>query len=505
MPPSQQQLERIVAYLDGELSAEESAQVEQQLATDADFRQALQGAERAWTALDELPMVQVDKELAHTTMEMVVVAARNDIEAKTIALPVQRRKHKTKTVLLATMVMLLGALVFRVLWNNPNRRLLADLPVIQNVDIYSQFQSIEFLQHLDRLLGKRNEKLSTSDAEQLQAKAVVFQQVAADDGREARLGLLSDDEKIVLRAKLNRFSDLSPQQKAEMRQLHEQLLADDDRQQLLQTMFRYQQWLSELSQSQQYEYRELKASKRAVRVVREMERAASKQQFELSQKQLQRLLRIIRPYIQKTTQQNQGIFEQELAKMPKRDQRQFRARAKPEQMMWAFQFAMRHSGNHTEMMQAFNDVVVGALPDEMQEPYQLLPFWEKADLMRSWLWQARSQVAKGRRSGTKLRAGDISEQEFADFFVEELDPAEKERLLALPRDQMQQQLRQMILGRSPRRRGPMPSEWNPRRPPPHGPPGDRRRGRPPRGPGPGGRPPHHRPPHGPPPGPPPSD
>ncbi len=498
MPPSQQQLERIVAYLDGELSAEESAQVEQQLATDADFRQALQGAERAWTALDELPMVQADKELAHTTMEMVVDAARNDIEAKTIALPVQRRKHKTKTALLATMAMLLGALVFRVLWNNPNRRLLADLPVIQNVDIYSQFQSVEFLQHLDRLLSNGHE-ISANEAQRFQAKAVVFRQVAADGGREAWLGLLSDDEKIVLRAKLNRFRDISPQQKSEMRQLHEQLLADDDREQLLQTMFRYQQWLSELSQSQQYEYRKLKASKRAVRVAREMERAASKQQFELSQKQLQRLLRIIRPYIQKTAQQNQGIFEQELAKMPQRDQRQFRARAKPEQMMWAFQFAMRHSENHVEMMQAFNDVVVDALPDEMQEPYQLLPFWEKADLMRSWLWQARSQAAKGRRSGTKLRAGDISEQEFADFFVEELDPSEKERLLALPRDKMQQQLRQMILGRNPRRRGPMPSEWNPRRPPPLGPPGDRRRGRPPRGPGPGGRPPHHRPPPGPPP------
>ena len=58
MPPSSddhlQHLEEIVAYLDGELSAEESARVEQRLASDESYRQQLQSIERAWLALDQL-------------------------------------------------------------------------------------------------------------------------------------------------------------------------------------------------------------------------------------------------------------------------------------------------------------------------------------------------------------------------------------------------------------------------------------------------------------------
>ena len=465
-----QQLERIVAYLDGELSAEESAQVEQQLASDENFRQELQGAERAWSALDELPMAQVGESFAQTTMEMVVSVARNDVQARTIALPVQRRNRKAKTALLATMAVLFGALVFRILANNPNRRLVADLPVIHNVDIYSQFQSVEFLEHLNRLLGKGH-KLSAGEAEQLRAKAALFEQVSADDSREDWLELLPDDEKIVLRAKFNRFRDLSTQKQTAMRQLHQQMFTADDREQLLTTMFRYQQWLTGLSQSQQYEYRKLSASDRAIRVAPEIEQAANQQQFELTQKQLQRFLRRVRPHIQKVVKQNEKVFQQQLAKMPKRDQKHFRSKAKPEQMMWAFQYAMRHSlepAAEQEKLNSFNEVIVEALPKEMQEPYRQLTFWEKATLMRSWIWQARSQAVDGRRPGAKGHAREISEQEFADFFVEELKPEEKERLLALPRDKMQQQLERMMLGKMRKgdRRGP-PGWDSPHPPPPH--------------------------------------
>ena len=124
MKTDPQQLERIVAYLDGELSAEESAQVEQQLASDEQFRQVLHSAERTWRALDDLPMAHVGDEFAKTTMEMVVDAARQDVEAKTMALPIQQRKKKTTTAVMVAMAFLLSALAFRVLASAPNRRLI---------------------------------------------------------------------------------------------------------------------------------------------------------------------------------------------------------------------------------------------------------------------------------------------------------------------------------------------------------------------------------------------
>ena len=63
-----QQLEEIVAYLDGELSSEESARVERRLASDEAYRQQLQGIDRAWHALDDLPMATVDDRFSRTTL-----------------------------------------------------------------------------------------------------------------------------------------------------------------------------------------------------------------------------------------------------------------------------------------------------------------------------------------------------------------------------------------------------------------------------------------------------
>ena len=307
-----QQLERIVAYLDGELSAEESAQVEQQLATDEDFRQELQGAERAWTALDELPMAQVGESFAQTTMEMVVTAARNDIQtrddrpASAAAQPQSEGRlagddgGAVRGVGLSHFLEQPQPPAACRSAGHPQRRHLFAIPkcrVSYSNSIACWAKATSF----------RKPKSS-----RLRPRRPFFEQVSAEDGREDWLEMLPDDKKIVLRAKLNRFRDLSSQRQTEMRQLHQKLLASGERDQLLTTMYRYQQWLSELSQSQQYEYRELDASKRAVRVAREMEQAANDQQFELTQKQLQRLLRRIRPHIQKVVQRIRKLSSKSL-------------------------------------------------------------------------------------------------------------------------------------------------------------------------------------------------
>ena len=298
MNPSQQQLERIVAYLDGELSAEESAQVEQQLAADNDFRRELQGAERAWQALDELPMTHVGDDFSRTTMEMVVDAARQDVEARTIAMPVQRRKRRAATALLATMAVLLGALMVRVVGNGPNRRLVADLPVIHNVDIYSQFQSAAFLRELQQQLG---DDLDTSDVEaaEFEIRLEDFQRVSSIADRERWLEALTSDQQVTLRAKFNRFRDLSPQQQDELRALHKEIDTDPDRESLLQTMFRYQLWLNELPSSEQYRIRKIPASDRAGNVAIRIKQDAKEQQFQLTPDQLQQLYSAVRPHFEK--------------------------------------------------------------------------------------------------------------------------------------------------------------------------------------------------------------
>ena len=48
---------------------------------------------------------------------------------------------------------MLGLLMVRLIRENPNRVLLADLPTIQYIDIYSQFRDVDFLQKLNDELG----------------------------------------------------------------------------------------------------------------------------------------------------------------------------------------------------------------------------------------------------------------------------------------------------------------------------------------------------------------
>lgn len=467
----QPQLERIVAYLDGELSAAESAQVEQQLATDENFRQELQGAERAWTALDQLPMAQVGDEFSRTTMEMVVDAARHDVEARTIAIPTQQRRHKAATALLVTMAVLLGALTVRVLWNNPNRRLVADLPVINNVDIYSQFQSVDFLRELDRRLGNELEP-SAAEAEQLAAKLTEFQLVLATDSRQSWLASLPADQQVTLRAKFNRFRDLSSQRQDELRALHQQIESADDRERLTRTMFRYRQWLNELTPSEQYILRQTPASNRAPEVAKAMIQAAHDQEFKLSPEQLHELFAEVRPFIQDVMEQKKPDFERERKRRSRRERRDFESLSRPEQFRRAFQFVTREFPQEVDKL---NDIIVEALPVEVGQAFQELSLREKADRMRAWAWQFHSLNVKERGPGERRASSEISEQELADFFVD-LNPEDKEKLLALPRDQMHQRLELMIRGRGRRslqqwgeRAGPPPFD----RPPPDG----ERRGR----------------------------
>ena len=157
MPPSPddhlQRLEEIVAYLDGELSPEESARVEQQLASDESYRQQLQSIERAWLALDQLPQEYVDDQFSRTTMELAVKAAASEVQERTMALPVVQHRRRLSSVLAACVAAALGFLVFRLAWQGPDRALLADLPVVDNVDVYSQFDSPKYIRSLQRELG----------------------------------------------------------------------------------------------------------------------------------------------------------------------------------------------------------------------------------------------------------------------------------------------------------------------------------------------------------------
>jgi len=141
--------EQLVAYLDGELDVEASRRVEELLATEPKVRQALQGLDRTWELLGELEMPQVAERFAQSTLEMVAVAAAEDTErSRTDA----SRRRRWRWVILSASLLAAGTAGFlgMSLRPDPNRQLIDDLPLLENLDEYRQIDDVEFLRSLHK-------------------------------------------------------------------------------------------------------------------------------------------------------------------------------------------------------------------------------------------------------------------------------------------------------------------------------------------------------------------
>ncbi len=142
--------EQLVAYLDGELDEPSSRRIEELLASDPAVREKLEQLDRAWDMLDELGQASVDHGFTDSTLEIVAVAAEEDVERHREELPRLRRRRWLVVGggLLASS--LAGFLAVALFWPDPNRQLIRDLPVLENLDQYSQIDDVEFLRVLQR-------------------------------------------------------------------------------------------------------------------------------------------------------------------------------------------------------------------------------------------------------------------------------------------------------------------------------------------------------------------
>ncbi len=145
-PDADQQ--QLVAYLDGELTADESRRLEQRLSQDPEFRRTLQRLEQAWDLLDELPRAEAGSTFTQSTLEMVALTTDQDAEQA-----IDRLEHKRRWLWIATSVgavVCLGlgySLVDRLI-SRPDRQLMRDMPVIERVDDYQLVDSVDFLRQL---------------------------------------------------------------------------------------------------------------------------------------------------------------------------------------------------------------------------------------------------------------------------------------------------------------------------------------------------------------------
>lgn len=145
--PSQDD-EPLVAYLDGELDASAMSGIETRLAADAEYRRRLHQLEKAWALLDDLPREKVDDSFVQSTVELVAIAAEDDLrQMQSIGL----RRHRQTLWAGGLAIVAAASIGFAAthLWlPTKNDRLIEDLPVVERLDQYQQIEDIEFLELL---------------------------------------------------------------------------------------------------------------------------------------------------------------------------------------------------------------------------------------------------------------------------------------------------------------------------------------------------------------------
>jgi anti-sigma factor RsiW len=140
--------EQLVAYLDGELDAEGSREVERRLAADESYRRELQRLQSAWDMLDDLPSSEVSEGFTQTTVEMVALSAAHDIEQTKSQIKQRGRLLWALAGCSLLAAVGLGYAIVANLMAQPNRQLVQDLPVIENVELYRVADSVDFLHEL---------------------------------------------------------------------------------------------------------------------------------------------------------------------------------------------------------------------------------------------------------------------------------------------------------------------------------------------------------------------
>jgi hypothetical protein len=435
--------EELVAYLDGELSPDDCRRVEARLAADADYRRQLHDLDQAWEALDALPAPRIDDDFARTTMELVTIAAEGDLSqrAARAATRMQWRKWWLAGAGIAAAV--IGFAAARGLQSRGDRALLADLPVIRQFDQLTHVENIDFLRRLSSAVPL--DRLTTNEAAiQEELLNVAWLNAPRLEDRQMWIEALTPEQKAEIAALANRFRALSNRDRNRLRDLQREIREAEDAEQLQRNLLAYGQWLARLSLGEQEELKEALRGRpvdeqlqRLQRFVRKENAEASRQ---LSNEDEEKLRRAVLAFVDE--RRSMLLNEMRRRGAGERARRLEEPRGALMILNWTMQ-------NEDAAIEA-RDRIVGELSPEARAHLDRLG--PRARRLQLWQWIRDSLQPKW------------SPGELEQFFANELDNNQRERLLDLPPGEMQSELERLYLANEIGIRGMMEWRDGPRHP-----------------------------------------
>jgi hypothetical protein len=333
LPTNNEQLdEQLTAYLDGELPPAEARRVEDLLAGDDRARKRLNQLASSWDLLDQLPRSAVDEKFARTTVEMVAVSAEKELAEAKAAEPARRHSRWLAAAVIALLAAGVGFTAVSVATPNHNDALLADLPVIVNLEQYRPVGSIELLRELNKSksfpgdfrqrFGQQfsdrgdGKKEGRNEPRVEPEKAIIVVPAKLDERREW-VAKQSAEEKLELRRNFERFAALAPAEQASLRTLDQELNAATDREELAKMMRRYNDELRRLSPAERGALEDLSVDKKIARIEQRRHERESRVFFQFrgiqdyamrnEQKLLSQLPQETKAVLQKVKDENQQV------------------------------------------------------------------------------------------------------------------------------------------------------------------------------------------------------
>ncbi|MEX2140605.1 MAG: hypothetical protein WD894_15185 [Pirellulales bacterium] len=241
--------EDLVAYLDGELDDPASRRLEERLANDDSARERLRALATSWNLLDHLPRAALDEAFTRTTVGLVVEEARKEIAAEQAALPIRKRRRWIAAAVAGLAAAMIGFTAIVVAWPDENERLLRDLPVVQNYELYDVTPPAGAIDFLRRLEAKElfvDEARTDNEHPEwgTSTDAIADEELNA---RRAFVEALPTAEKNKLRKLYERFRAKPEEAKHRLRALDAELRSDPEGARLRTVLESYHNWLPTLS------------------------------------------------------------------------------------------------------------------------------------------------------------------------------------------------------------------------------------------------------------------
>ncbi|MDG2409967.1 MAG: hypothetical protein P8M53_13240 [Pirellulales bacterium] len=250
--------EQLSAYIDGELSPEETIVLEQRLAADEKLRKRLAGLKNNWGLLESLPRENVSSRFTASTVEMVAIraTANNSLDTSTAIGWASRNPRWLFIIAAALLAGFFGYVATRVITNtspvnglleNRNALLIKHLNFLEHFPEYQLTDNINFLKKLYQI------EYFSSRTQVAAYPAIVKQ--AQDSNEEARtriLGMNSGEKNRVHRNYLGFLQLPEPEQKR-LLILHDTLLAAPNTEVLSKVLITYSRWYQQLDPLEQVE------------------------------------------------------------------------------------------------------------------------------------------------------------------------------------------------------------------------------------------------------------